>query len=439
MAKEIILAAPSTHGDNRHKMNSNFTELYDLIPTKSVKVGSLSDLPTPVGGVITLSTDGVTYLWDGLINIGANRLNITADAVKFGSWNPFACGIMSSNTGVLITCNKTFGIDSLLLLGAGTHGLLGSNLGTHTIILNNTAFQGFGTGVDATDFKNCIVDTCSFTNCVDGLSFAGTITHALIKSTLFEGVTGKLIDLDGCTSKAWTISDNIAELTATSTFLTLGAGGSNILAGGEGSITYNKIDNTAGGILTSGYSPFDEAWTVLGSTGIPNSDKLEPTGWGFYVDNASTNLNLSTTPVLFDVNALDPTSDEDYLPSALIDQNLSLWDTTTNTITPALLGDSYTLRVQTVVNNTSGNPIRMSLNLDIGGGASPTTVIASDSKTIKGGGFPQTYLFTMHFFSKSQFLIGKGRVFLSLDTGTVEIGARSILLTRSSSGVRSAN
>ena len=82
------------------------------------------------------------------------------------------------------------------------------------------------------------------------------------------------------------------------------------------------------------------------------------------------------------------------------------------------------------------NPLRLLMELDIGGAANPTIVISSDNKSIRGGAFPQDYLFTFPFFCKETFIANGGQLFFSTDTGTAVLGARSVFIERISSGVR---
>lgn len=436
VAQKQTLNDLSTMGVQRGKINDNFTELYDKNFDSVVSVKSVNDLPAAITGVITLSTNGVTYVFESLIDIGSNRIVITGENNCLLGVNPLISGITSTNTGILITCTHSMKVADLLLIGAGTHGISASDAGTDTLLLSQVAFIGFDLGLYIDSYKNAVIATCSFAAGTNGIEFANTIENGSIQTCLFEGITGKLIDLDGCTSNAWNIVANIGVMEATSTFLTVAVDSGNINVGGQGTISANKIDNTLNGTPTAGYTAYDTRWTVIGNSNITNSDVLAPTGWGNYEDSEVGTIALNSTPVKLTINSLGGATDILSLPLAMVDASTTLWDSTNHKITPATLRDSYELRVQVELNSTSANPLRLVLNLDIGGAVSPTIIIASDNLGIRGGSFPQTYLFSFPFFCKETFIANGGQLFLSTDTGSAVVGARAIFIERVSSGVR---
>jgi len=399
-------------------------------------ISSLADLPAPVADVITLADDNTKYIFDPLVDIGANRIVVTGVGVVFEGVNVYVSGITSTNVGALITCTESFSMENMSLVGFGTHGLSCTDASTSTILLKQVAFMGFTLGLFIDSYASAVIDTCSFMVCTNGVAFANTITNGSIQLCIFTDVTGKLIDLDGCTSSAWNIVSNIATLTATSTFLTVAVDSGNISTGGQGTISANKLDNTLNGTPTAGYTAYDARWTVIGNSNISNSDVLAPTGWGNYEDSVAGTIALSTTPAKLTVDSLGTATDIASLPIAMVDASATLWDSTNHKITPATLRDSYVLRVQVALDSVSGNPLRLVLDMDISGGVSPTIIIASDSKSIRGGSFPQTYLFSFPFFCKETFLLNGGQLFLSTDTGTAVVGERAIFIERVSSGVR---
>ena len=101
---------------------ANGVEWTDLSPTtisNKIIIENLSDLPTPVGDVITLDTEGITYQFVGIVDIGANKIDITVANVKFIGLNPATDGISSTTGGVVITANLGFNIQDLALIGQG--------------------------------------------------------------------------------------------------------------------------------------------------------------------------------------------------------------------------------------------------------------------------------------------------------------------------------
>ena len=433
MAQANIPNGP-THGDVRTPINANFDELYAQNIASAITINDVSDLPAAVADVITLTTNETTYVFEPNVDLGASRIVVTGENNCLIGVNPFTSGMTSTNAGALITCNESIKIENMIIIGSGTHGFTGTDLSVETLLVDKSSFIGFDTGIQLQNFQNALIGTCSFINCGDGVKFAGTITNGVVELCSFTSVTGICIDLNGCTSKAWSMINNVAVLEATSTFLNLSVDSGNILAGGAGTISSNKLDNALSGTPTVGYSPYDARWTVLGNSNIPSSDALAPGGWANYRDSVVGNIGVSTTPTKLTIDGLDSATDEESLPVAMVAEGQSLWDTSADEVTPATLRDSYNLRVQLTLANESGNPLQLALQLDIGGGASPSIVVASDIQSIRGGA--QDYLFTFPYFAKETFIANNGQIFFSTDTGTVEIADRAIFIERISSGVR---
>jgi len=424
----------SAVNDNATDAEARFVFLESQNIGTYIVIDELSDLPAPVADVITLTTNNLTYVFEPNLDIGVNRIVVTGEKNCLFGVNAFVSGITSTNTGALITCNESIKIENMILIGSGTHGYTGTDLSAETLLVNRSSFIGFDIGIYLEDYQNALIGTCSFINCGDGIKFAGDITNGVVELCSFTGNTGICIDLNGCTSKAWSMLNNVATLEATSTFLNVSVDSGNILAGGAGTISSNKTDNTLNGTVTSGYSPYDARWTVIGNSDIAPSDVIAPGGWANYRDSVVGNIGVSTTPVKLTINGLDAATDEESLPVAMIAEGQTLWDTSTNEIVAATLRDSYSLRVQLTLDNESGNPLQLGLTLDIGGAASPTIIVATAIQSIRGGA--QTYQFNFPYFTKETFMLNNGQLFLTTDTGTVDVVDRSIFIERISSGVR---
>ena len=124
-------------------------------------------------------------------------------------------------------------------------------------------------------------------------------------------------------------------------------------------------------------------------------------------------------------------SESGYLPKEILGIT-NLFNTTTNSIMPIYLGDSYDLRVQLKVDSVSGNPSRMDLQLDIGVGATPSIVISSQSAAIKVG-VPAYIIYSFPIFSLSTFISNGGKIFLNTNTGSLTVTDRTIFIIRTSS------
>jgi len=157
-------------------------------------------------------------------------------------------------------------------------------------------------------------------------------------------------------------------------------------------------------------------------------------GWGNYVDALTTPATqvITTTPSKLQIDGAGATSESGYLPREI--RGISeLWDTTNDKITPINIGDSYSLRIDLGITAKSGLPTLLNLQLDIGGGATPTIVIVD--RVI---GAPKTppYNISIAFpiFCLATFIANGGQLFLSTDTGTITIGKRIINIYRISNG-----
>ena len=159
-----------------------------------------------------------------------------------------------------------------------------------------------------------------------------------------------------------------------------------------------------------------------------------PAGWGYYIEDqsvVSTQL-ITTTASKLIIDGAGATSNSEYLPLAI--RGISeLWDTVNNKIIPINIGDDYALRIDLKVTAKTGAPTELKLDLDIGGGASPSIVIVERFiATAKAP--PYSISVGFPIFSLDTFIANGGQIFLSTDTGTVTIQERAISIHRISDG-----
>lgn len=155
------------------------------------------------------------------------------------------------------------------------------------------------------------------------------------------------------------------------------------------------------------------------------------TGWGNYQDNALIPLTVGITPVVFTVNSNGSETYNDQLPSDSI--GVPLWDSSINKIHPINLNDAYDLRIIFEVTSRSSVPVFLNLVLDIGTESYitlPEYVTTIElNKTL-----PYTKSYSMPVFVKDVFFENKGQIFLSTDSGSITISARSIFIKRDHKG-----
>ena len=160
--------------------------------------------------------------------------------------------------------------------------------------------------------------------------------------------------------------------------------------------------------------------------------KYEPTGWGYYQDNGADQI-IGTSPVRLSIDGGGPLTNTAYLPTVIRGTG-NLWDTTADAITPVSLGDGYTMRLDLPITAKSGTPTELTIQFDISGAATPTTVILSRyfglSKTP-----PYTLTFSMPLVVLTEIVVTNGiQLFCNVDSGSVTVAKPSITLLRLHSG-----
>lgn len=406
-------------------------------------IRAVSDLPAPVANVITLSTNNVIYLFEGIVDLGTNRLVIAANDVLLTGLNRNVDGFSSNTAGDIVTATtRNISMSNMYITSVtATRFFNFSTVSSNNCFFDRVTFRGNGANdcLLTSGFRELVFNFCIFEFFLDCIKITGTGEALLIEDCLFEDQNDIAIDLDVSVHDSITISNNTIIMTAATTFLNVAVSGANIASGGEGTITDNKIQNAAGGTPIVGYSPLDLLWKVSGNNGIITSDRLTPTGWGYYVDGETapaTQVVPSSPPLKLEIDGLGGTSNEDYLPK-VVRASGTLFDTTLDKITPITEGDSYDIRLQVGINGTSGGAANLTLVLDIGAtpdgtGGAGSIIVASDTKTVKGVGTPVILSFPI--FSLGTFISNGGTFFLSSDTGTVTIDSRELLIVRTASG-----
>lgn len=116
-----------------------------------VMIRTVSDLPTPSAGVISLA-DSTSYELNGLINIGANTLDMGNATLLYGI-NRFADGLVTSSSGNIITStNTSFILKDFTLQAPNTSGVIN--------ITQNSSNE--------TTFKDLYFDDCNIIGTITG-------------------------------------------------------------------------------------------------------------------------------------------------------------------------------------------------------------------------------------------------------------------------------
>jgi hypothetical protein len=162
---------------------------YESNHAEFIEVNDLTDLPTPVSGVITLVAN-YTYLFLKHIDLLGSRLVCGQNTVIVG-WSSENCSISStglSGATALITSVYSLPIRSISF----THALVFDLQGDIT----TTALDWFGvnllnctSGGTIKDYANFVMSDCAFLNS-GGFNFDGTIGTIGFSNSLFNTATG---------------------------------------------------------------------------------------------------------------------------------------------------------------------------------------------------------------------------------------------------------
>lgn len=157
-----------------------------------------------------------------------------------------------------------------------------------------------------------------------------------------------------------------------------------------------------------------------------------PTGWANYQDASGSAQTFNSTPSILTIDGAGSATEKSYLPPEIRGSG-DLWDTTNDLITPIAVGDSYDIRLDLPVTGTGTSPSYLFWNLDIGGGTSITTSIASGTLVIAKTA-PFTLSIAVPIFCLTTFKTNGGQFFLATDAGTVTIDEASIYISRNHAG-----
>jgi hypothetical protein len=278
------------YNTDRSRLEIYTGSLWDTAITENgteVNVTSLSDLPTPVAGVITL-TDNVTYRIKGLVAIGTNRIEFGVSNTIVGV-DKSNDGFLYTGTGSLFSCtNRTLSIVNIIMVAPSGTFFNFTNTTAFSIQVRDciTAQGNLGTinGGDIVAFNNNVVSPLSGS----GLVFTGTFDKIAIASNFFENVSAnEQVYFNSATCDIIKIVDNDFETNVVGIRVET----TTITSNGGGSIVSNGFSGTGSPIV--GIDTDTELWILAG-----NGDKvtstvlgLSPNTLGVFRDDFETGGN----------------------------------------------------------------------------------------------------------------------------------------------------
>lgn len=236
-----------------------------------VLVQSLTDLPLPVGAVITLEPQK-TYSIRGGINISPNYINLNGASI-FGS-NPSNDAILSSVAGGILRCaDKSVFIQNLAVIPlSGNTKAYDFSDATGTKFCN--LFSGCSVveigiptmGVGQISGFRAITIASNYWKCADGVKITGNVGKFCSFLNFITGIAaGAAIEfLPGLTIDDIDLSNNYFNYTG-QTGIKVNAGATIDL----GRMTTNMFRGV--GAYLTGFDSYSPGWSMSQNTGIPDS------------------------------------------------------------------------------------------------------------------------------------------------------------------------
>ena len=179
--------------------------------------------------------------------------------------------------------------------------------------------------------------------------------------------------------------------------------------------------------VSQGSTKLVEAGAIYDAINTQASAKLRAMiGWGFYSDSTYTSgspLNSNNAKTQITIDGLGATTETGYLPTGVT----NLWSS--NKITPAVLGDSYDLRLDFTAAPTGVSDYAEVL-LDIGTGGSPINIVSRTVTFAKAGATSVSIGFPI--FALSTFMANGGTLYFdtSVSGDNIDIYDISLFLKR---------
>ena len=271
----------------RGKLN----ELINLSNTTSssvVTVAALADLPTPIGGIITLLAD-TTYYFLGDIDLVGSRLVTSGTTCILGTSSETSSITSTGLVGApVLTCQSTLPMRHITFRDCETAVVLGDNVGGQAAAdWYGVNFLNCGVGVELLDVANFVFATGAF---LDG-------SQMLIKGALGSAVFTDSIFVSDGTAKASVLVESTANISrrvrfTSSVFITFGSSNSinfstSAITPAQGYIL-ETCNFSGGGTYQLGVTSADNKALFRDSVGITNSSDISQ----YYMGG-----NVTVTPI----------------------------------------------------------------------------------------------------------------------------------------------
>jgi hypothetical protein len=155
-----------------------------------------------------------------------------------------------------------------------------------------------------------------------------------------------------------------------------------------------------------------------------------PTGYGLYHDSKVTPSvqTITSTASPLENDGAGSKTTEALLPRQIRGSG-SLWDTTTDDITPIAAGDLYSLQVFFNVAAKTSTPNDVTFYLTDDGTGTPTSILAEQYADVTASA-PFRVTFSVDFRATTDMVTNGGQLFLATDSNSIDIDEVEILITR---------
>ena len=265
------------------------------VPSNFVFVEQASDLPTPVGSVITLAAD-TTYQFVANVDLTGDRLVASRDTTIIGTSSE-TCKISSTGLGTgvpLLTSEWNTQVRNITFLDVHTAIALDGTANNASFDWTGVNFENVASVGSLNNVDNFIFFNGAFLSSV-GLRISGTAGTISFSSSLFvgNGSAASIIDIGGTAniSRRFRIIYSSVVAFGATTGVTVNASATIPVEG----FILDQLNFSGGGTYLSGISKTDVESRILECRGIENTAIL---GGCFFTGNTTaTVINTVNTPV----------------------------------------------------------------------------------------------------------------------------------------------
>lgn len=276
------------------KTNTNFTELFAVSTlARRIVINSISDLPAPVNGIITLE-DNTLYVQADNVSLSTNRF-IMGENTVYSGIDSLVVTLDYVGTLPLFTfVNVTGSVKDIRVIHPNAPLFSFSDVGEHVLRVSDVSYNGSSIGTFGGTNSGMRLTNFSGSVSLKGMTFSGNWRVFLFEPSLSSLSAGTFIDLGAATFDSISISETTLSYVLGSFFLSGLINSGNINPNGLATVTNSQL--AGGGTPLQQISPTDSLFVFSHNNAIRDS---KPDGLLSMQDNASaTPIATINTPVL---------------------------------------------------------------------------------------------------------------------------------------------